>query len=215
MRGRMDATKSYAKHVELGEVMAGGTVGEVVESRHPGFKAGDFVIGRSAGRSTPSSTAGRAQGGRLEGAALLLSGRRSACPASPPGSACWTSAQPQAGETVVVSAASGAVGSVVGQIAKIKGCRAVGIAGGAEKCGYVTGSSASTPASTHRAGRLPRGPAGAPTPKGIDVVFENVGGPVLDAVLRLMNPFGRITICGLISQYNATEPYGIRTCARC
>ena len=113
--------------------------------------------------------------------------------------------QPKAGETVVVSAAAGAVGSVVGQIAKIKGCRAVGIAGGADKCRYVTRRrSASMPASTTRPAALPT-QLKAACPKGIDVYFENVGGEILDTVLTQMNVFGRIAVCGLISGYNATE----------
>jgi NADPH-dependent curcumin reductase CurA len=118
-------------------------------------------------------------------------------------------AQPKAGETVAVPAASGAVGSVVGQIAKLKGCRAVGIAGGPEKCSYVTRELGFDACVDHRAGRLYEDLQAA-APKGIDVVFENVGGAVLDAELRLMNPFGRIAICGLISQYSATDPYGVK-----
>jgi NADPH-dependent curcumin reductase len=209
MRGRMDATKSYAKYVELGEVMTGGTVGEVVESRHPGFKAGEFVNG-ALGWQEYAVTDG-AGVRKVDGAKAPLSYHLGVL--GMPGVTAWVGlleiAQPKPGETVVVSAASGAVGSVVGQIAKIKGCRAVGIAGGGGKCSYVTGELGFDACVDHRAGRLHEDLQAA-TPKGIDVVFESVGGPVLDAELRLMNPFGRITICGLISQYNATEPYGIR-----
>jgi len=209
MRGRMDATKSYAKYVELGEVMTGGTVGEVVESRHPGFKAGEFVNG-ALGWQDYAVTDG-AGVRKVDGSKAPLPYYLGVL--GMPGVTAWVGlleiAQPQPGETVVVSAASGAVGSVVGQIAKIKGCRAVGIAGGGEKCGYVTGELGFDACVDHRAGRLHEDLQAA-APKGIDVAFENVGGPVLDAELRLMNPFGRITICGLISQYNATEPYGIR-----
>ena len=208
MRGRMDAAKSYAKHVELGEVMTGGTVGEVVESRHPAFHAGEFVNG-ALGWQDYAITDGVGVR-KVDGSKAPLSYYLGVL--GMPGVTAWVGlldiAQPKLGETVVVSAASGAVGSVVGQIAKIKGCRAVGIAGGAQKCGYVTGELGFDACVDHRAGRL-YDDLQAAAPKGIDVVFENVGGPVLDASLRLMNPFGRITICGLISQYNATEPYGL------
>jgi NADPH-dependent curcumin reductase CurA len=117
--------------------------------------------------------------------------------------------QPKNGETVVVSAASGAVGSVVGQIAKIKGCRAVGIAGGPEKCAYVTDELGFDACIDYKKGRLAEDLKAA-APKGIDVYFENVGGPIFDTVLARMNPFGRIALCGLISQYNALEPYGLK-----
>ncbi len=209
MRGRMDAAKSYAKYVELGEVMTGGTVGEVVESKHPGFKPGDFVNG-ALGWQEYAVTDG-AGVRKVDGAKAPLSCYLGVL--GMPGVTAWVGlldiAQPKAGETVVVSAASGAVGSVVGQIAKLKGCRAVGIAGGPEKCGYVTTELGFDGCVDHRAGRLYEDLQVA-APKGIDVVFENVGGPVLDAALGLMNPFGRVTICGLVSQYNAAEPYGIR-----
>jgi NADPH-dependent curcumin reductase CurA len=209
MRGRMDAAKSYAKYVELGDVMTGGTVGEVVESRHPGFKSGDFVNG-ALGWQEYAVTDGTGVR-KVDGASAPLSYYLGVL--GMPGVTAWMGlldiAQPKAGETVVVSAASGAVGSVVGQIAKLKGCRAVGIAGGPKKCGYVTAELGFDACVDHRAGRLDEDLQAA-APKGIDVVFENVGGPVLDTALRLLNPFARITICGLVSQYSATEPYGMR-----
>ena len=118
-----------------------------------------------------------------------------------------TIGQPKPGETVVVAAASGAVGSLVGQIAKIKGCRAVGIAGGPRSAATSRRNSASTPASTTAPPAYEELKEAAPD--GIDVDFENVGGPVFDAVLRLLNAFARVPVCGLIAQYNATEPYGI------
>src|SRR5690349_13145278 len=114
--------------------------------------------------------------------------------------------QPKAGETLLVSAASGAVGSVVGQLAKIAGCRVVGIAGGAAKCKYVVEELGFDACIDHKAGNLYRDLKEA-CPKGVDVNFENVGGEVLDTALKLMNPFSRIVICGLVSEYNATEPY--------
>jgi hypothetical protein len=117
--------------------------------------------------------------------------------------------QPKAGETVVVSAASGAVGGVVGQIARIKGCRAVGIAGGREKCRYVVEELGFDACLDYKAGDLYENLKNA-TPQGIDVYFENVGGEIFDTVLRRVNPFARVPLCGLISQYNVSEPYGLK-----
>jgi len=209
MRGRMDAAKSYAKCAALGEVMIGGTVGEVLESRHRGFKPGEFVNGPLGWQEYAVTDGAGVR--KVDGAKAPLSYYLGVL--GMPGVTAWMGlldiAQPKAGETVVVSAASGAVGSVVGQLVRLKGCRAVGIAGGPEKCAYVTGTLGLDACVDHRAGRL-REDLQAAAPKGIDVVFENVGGPVLDAALQRMNPFGRITICGLVSQYNATEPYGMQ-----
>jgi NADPH-dependent curcumin reductase CurA len=117
--------------------------------------------------------------------------------------------QPKPGETVVVSAASGAVGSVVGQLAKLWGCRAVGIAGGAQKCAYVTRELGFDACVDYKAGNLQRDLKAA-CPKGVDVYFDNVGGETLDTLLRHMNLFSRIVVCGLISEYNATEPYALK-----
>ena len=209
MRGRMDAAKSYAKSVELGEVMTGGTVGEVLESRHPGFAPGDWVNG----------TLGWQEYAVSDGAGVRKVDPSRASPSyylgvlGMPGVTAWVGlldlAQPKDGDTVVVSAASGAVGSVVGQIAKLEGCRVVGIAGGTKKCAYVVDELGFDACVDHRGGRL-YDDLQAAVPKGIDVVFENVGGEVLDTELRLMNAFSRITICGLISQYNVREPYGLQ-----
>jgi NADPH-dependent curcumin reductase CurA len=130
-----------------------------------------------------------------------------------PGVTAWCGllliGEPKPGETVVVSGAAGAVGSVVGQIAKLKGCRAVGIAGGADKCRHVVEDLGFDACIDYKAGRL-REDLKAATPDGIDVYFDNVGGEILDTVLARMNPFSRLPVCGLISQYNATEPYGLR-----
>jgi NADPH-dependent curcumin reductase CurA len=209
MRGRMDAKKSYARYVELGEVMTGGTVGEVVESRHPRFAKGELVNGAFGWQEYALSDGTGVR--RVDGAkappsyALGVLGM--------PGVTAWMGlldlAQPGAGETVVVSAAAGAVGSVVGQLAKLKGCRAIGIAGGKAKCDHVTADLGFDACVDYKAGRL-RDDLQAAAPQGIDVDFENVGGEVLDAVLPLMNPHSRITVCGLVSQYNAAEPYGVR-----
>ena len=209
MRGRMDDAKSYAKGAELGQVMVGGTVGEVVESKSPKFKPGDWVVG----------ALGWQEYGVGEAAALSKIDI-AAAPASyylgilgMPGVTAWMGlldiAQPKEGETVVVSAASGAVGSVVGQLAKIRGCRAVGIAGGQAKCDYVTGELGFDACVDHRAGHL-HANLKAAAPGGVDVCFENVGGEIFDTVLRLMNPFSRITVCGLVSDYNATTPYALK-----
>lgn len=208
MRGRMNAWKSYAPGVELGQVMVGGTVGEVTESRNPAFKPGDLVLGY----------AGWQEYGISDGKDLQPLKRRN-FPLSVylgavgmPGVTAWIGllkiGQPRAGETVVVSAASGAVGAVVGQLAKRQGCRVVGIAGGAAKCAYVVRELGFDAAVDYKAGQLAHDLAAA-TPDGIDVYFENVGGEVLEAVIPRLNPFARIPVCGLISDYNATTPRGI------
>jgi hypothetical protein len=209
MRGRMNEGKSYAAKQELGEVMIGGTVGEVVESKHPKFAKGDQVLGML----------GWQQYGLSDGKGLnKVDASRVPLPAylgvlGMPGVTAWVGlleiCQPKAGETVVVSAASGAVGSVVGQIAKIKGCRAVGIAGGRQKCDYVVKELGFDACVDYKAGKL-NDDLKAAAPDGVDCYFENVGGEILDAVLRRMNAFSRIAVCGLISQYNATEPYGVK-----
>ena len=210
MRGRMNDTKSYAAKQEIDAVMVGGTVGEVIESKNPKFKPGDKVVGMF----------GWQQYGCSDGAGLnKIDASRVPMQAflgvlGMPGVTAWVGlldiCQPKAGETVVVSAASGAVGSVVGQIAKLKGCRAVGIAGGKAKCDYVVKELGFDACVDYKAGRL-NDDLKAATPNGIDCYFENVGGEILDAVLRRMNAFSRIAVCGLISQYNATEPYGVKT----
>jgi NADPH-dependent curcumin reductase CurA len=209
MRGRMNEGKSYAAKQEIGEVMIGGTVGEVIESRNAKFAAGDKVLGMlgwqqyglSDGKGLNRIDASRVP----ESAYLGVLGM--------PGVTAWVGlldiCQPKAGETVVVSAASGAVGSVVGQIAKLKGCRAVGIAGGKQKCDYVVKELGFDACIDYKAGAL-NDDLKAALPKGIDCYFENVGGEILDAALRRMNAFSRIAVCGLISQYNATELYGVK-----
>jgi hypothetical protein len=209
MRGRMDDAKSYAKGAELGQVMVGGTVGVVLESKSPKFKSGDWVAGALGWQEYAAADA-----------AALNRIDTAIAPASyylgilgMPGVTAWMGlldiAQPKQGETVVVSAASGAVGSVVGQLAKIQGCRAVGIAGGRAKCDYVVGELGFDACVDYKAGRL-YADLKAAVPAGIDVCFENVGGEILDTELRLMNAFSRITVCGLVSQYNVTEPYPMK-----
>ena len=205
MRGRMNAGKSYARPVELGEVMEGRTISQVVESNLSGYQVGELVFapigwqefalssGEGTRRIDPSL--------RPISYALGVLGM--------PGLTAYTGllniGQPRTGETLVVAAASGAVGSVVGQIGRIKGCRVIGIAGGVEKCRFVKSDLGFDECLDHRepdlAGRLK-----AVCPSGIDVYFENVGGHVFDAVLPLLNEFARIPVCGLIAHYNAVEP---------
>ena len=201
MRGAMNDRRSYRTPQPLGETMLGGTVGEVVESRRPDLAVGDVVVGaygwqlygQSDGRGLRKVDASRVPMSAFLGVAGM------------PGVTAWVGLNriiaPKAGETVVVSAASGAVGSVVGQLAKAQGCRVVGIAGGPVKCAAVVGEFGFDACVDHKAGRLVEDLAAA-TPDGIDGCFENVGGPGLDAVLARMNAFGRIAVCGLIAGYN-------------
>jgi NADPH-dependent curcumin reductase len=202
MRGRMSEQKSYVKGVDIGEVMVGQTAGEVVESRHPGFKAGDKVLTQTgwqlyaATKEAMKVDASRAPLSYYLGVLGM------------PGLTAYFGlkelGQPKAGETVVVSAASGAVGSVVGQLAKLWGCRAIGIAGGREKCDYVKNELGFDACFDHKAGKLRE------ELKEIDVYFDNVGGEILDVALARMKLFGRIVVCGTISDYNATEPYRVK-----
>ena len=203
MRGRMSDGPSYAAPVALGEVMVGGTVSRVESSNHPDFKPGDLVLGQSGWQSLALSDGNGLN--KLDAAmthpslALGVLGM--------PGFTAYMGlldiGQPKAGETVVVAAASGAVGSVVGQIAKLKGCHVVGIAGGADKCRYVVDELGFDACIDHRSPDLKQQLASA-CPKGIDVYFENVGGAVFDAVLPLLNTKARVPVCGLIAHYNDT-----------
>ena len=204
MRGWMNDTKSYSPPVGLGEVMRSFSAGTVEKSNNPAFKPGDAVQGMFGVQRYAISKGERVLKVDTRQAPL----QRWIGGLGMPG---WTAyfglievGQPKAGETVVVSAASGAVGSVVGQIAKIKGCRAVGIAGGPDKCRYVTQELGFDACIDYKARDLAAQLKEA-CPKGIDVNFENVGGEILDTVLLQMNVFGRVALCGLISGYNATE----------
>ncbi|KAB2912370.1 MAG: NADP-dependent oxidoreductase [Hyphomicrobiaceae bacterium] len=210
MRGWMNEGKSYVPPVGLGEVMRSYSAGIVDKSNNPAFKPGDAVQGLFGVQQYALSKGERVVKVDTTQAPL----QRWVGGLGMPG---WTAyfgllevGQPKAGETVVVSAASGAVGSIVGQIAKIKGCRAVGIAGGPDKCRYVKDELGFDACVDYKAGNLAAQLKEA-APKGIDVYFENVGGEILDTVLLQMNLFGRIPVCGLISAYNATElPQGPR-----
>jgi NADPH-dependent curcumin reductase CurA len=210
MRGRMNDAKSYAAPQPLGETMIGGTAGEVVESRHPKFAPGDRVVGYL----------GWSEMGLSDGTGLMkVDTSRIPLQAylgavGMPGVTAWYGLNriiaPKAGETVVVSAASGAVGGVVGQLAKIAGCRAIGIAGGAEKCAYVVDELGFDGCLDYRAitrdGVLDEREFArqlkAAAPDGVDGNFENVGGAILDGVLQRMNAFGRVAVCGMIAGYD-------------
>ncbi|MFZ6644117.1 NADP-dependent oxidoreductase [Undibacterium sp. TJN25] len=201
MRGRMEDAKSYAAPQAIGETMIGGTVGEIVATKNPKFAVGDKVVGM-AGWSEMGVSDGVALR-KVDTTHVPLSAYLGSV--GMPGMTAWYGLtqimQPKAGETIVVSAASGAVGSVVGQLAKQRGCRAVGIAGGADKCAYVVNELGFDACIDYKAGNL-KADLAAATPNGIDAVFENVGGEIFDAALERMNPFGRIALCGMIAGYD-------------
>lgn len=201
MRGRMADGPSYAAPVPVGGVMEGGTVSEVVASNNPAFAKGDIVLSR-AGWQTHVLSDGKGLA-KIDPKIAPISTAVGVL--GMPGMTAYTGlleiGKPQAGETVVVAAASGAVGSAVGQIAKIKGARAIGIAGGKDKCAYVKNELGFDECLDHRDPNLAAKLKEA-CPKGIDVYFENVGGHVWDAVFPLLNDFARVPVCGLIAHYN-------------
>ncbi len=204
MRGRMNDAESYADPVALNEVMVGGSICKVEESKHADYQAGDWVVAFGGWQDYSISN----------GIDLLKLANNVSNPSyalgvlGMPGLTAYMGlldiGQPKAGETVVVAAATGAVGSLVGQIAKIQGCKVIGIAGGNEKCQYAVDTLGFDACLDHHSDELASLLAKKCT-DGIDVYFENVGGKVFDAVLPLLNPKSRIPVCGLISQYNATE----------
>ena len=205
MRGRMNDARSYAAPVALGEVMEGEVVAQILESRHPSYCQGELVQGRTGWRTHAAVRADAVwrveTGGNPPTTALGVLGM--------PGFTAYSGlkviGQPHAGETVVVAAASGPVGSLVGQLAKISGARAVGIAGGAAKCAYVRNQLRFDAAIDHRAEGFADRLAAA-CPDGIDIYFECVGGPVWDAVRPLLNRYARVPVCGLIAHYNDSGP---------
>ena len=204
MRGRMNAGKSYAPPVEIDEVMVGGTVGQVIESKNSEFRDGDFVFGYGGWQEFWVQ-----QGKELKKVDSQIAPISTATGVlGMPGVTAYTGllniGQPKKGETVVVAAASGAVGSVVGQIAHIKGARAVGIAGSEEKCKFVTEEFGFDACVNHNSPDFAEALKNA-CPDGIDVYFENVSGKVFETVMPLLNDFARIPVCGLIALYNATE----------
>ncbi len=203
MRGRMNDAKSYAEPVQIGEVMTGQVVAEVMASDLQGFEKGDFVLAGSGWQDYALS----------DGTQVMPLGKNPENPTwslgilGMPGYTAYAGllyiGEPKAGETVVVAAASGPVGATVGQIAKIKGCRAVGIAGGPDKCAHVVNNLGFDACIDHRAEDFAQQLAAA-CPDGIDIYFENVGGKVLYSVLPLLNPFARVPVCGIVSWYNLT-----------
>ena len=205
MRGRISAARSYAKPVEIGAVMEGRVVGEVVRSRDPALREGDCVHG-GYGWQLYSAVPGTGLI-KLDPAEAPLSTALGVL--GMPGLTAYVGlsdiGKPQAGETVVVSAASGAVGAVAGQLARRAGARVVGIAGGADKCRYVETELGFDAAIDHRAGDLDAALDRA-CPNGIDVYWENVGGAVQQAVFPRLNDFGRMVMCGMVSEYNDPEP---------
>jgi NADPH-dependent curcumin reductase len=205
MRGRMNDARSYATPQPLNETMIGGTVGVVTESRNPKFAVGDAVVGMFGWQEY-----GVSDGTALRRVALPLSAYLGAV--GMPGVTAWYGLnriiEPKAGETVVVSAASGAVGSVVGQLARLAGCRAVGIAGGAEKCRYVVEELKFDACIDYKSEDVGKRLEQL-CPRGIDGYFENVGGDILNAVLPNMAAHGRIALCGLIAEYDR-EPIPLK-----
>lgn len=209
MRGRISEAKSYVAPVAIDSVMVGQTVGEVLESKHPGFKPGDHVL-TSLGWQLYGAANG-ADVSKVDGTRAPLSYYLGVL--GMPGLTAYFGlyeiGHPRAGNTLVVSAASGAVGSVVGQLGKASGCRVVGIAGGKAKCEFTVKELGFDACVDYKAGNLGEALAAA-CPQGIDVYFENVGGEIMDAVMARMNFGSRMVVCGLISDYNATEPYGMK-----
>ena len=209
IRMRLEAKDSYAPVMAIGDTLVGRTAGRVVSSQAAGFAAGDWVVGRLGWQDYSLASPGELQ--LIDTTAAPATAYLGALGST--GITAWVGlmafGQPKAGETVLVSAASGAVGSVVGQLARLQGCRVVGIAGGAAKCDLVRSEFGFDDCvdykSAHFADELARA-----VPAGVDVYFDNVGGPILDAALPLLNNFARIPLCGLVSQYNVTEAYGVK-----
>lgn len=204
MRGRMNDAPSYVPPLQIGDVITGGTVGEVVASRHNGFAKGDIIEGYGGWQEFFRLSANECR--KVDPAIAPVSTALGVL--GMPGHTAYGGlteiGRPKAGETLVVAAASGAVGAIVGQIAKIKGCHVVGIAGGAEKCAYVRDELGFDAALNYRDDHFSERLAEA-CPNGIDIYWENVGGPIFDSVLPLLNDFARIPVCGLIHWYNVTE----------
>ena len=205
MRGRMSAAKSYADPLEIGETMTGGAVSKVTASNNPAFPVGEIVVGNTGWQEYAVS-----DGTGLRKVDPSLAPISTAVGVlGMPGMTAYTGllniGQPKPGETLVVAAASGAVGAVVGQIGKLKGCRVVGIAGGPDKVRYLTEELGFDVGLDHRAPDFAE-QLRAAVPNGIDIYFENVGGHVWEAVFPLLNKFARIPVCGLIAHYNDIEP---------
>ena len=206
MRGRMNDAKSYAQPVQIGEVMVGGAVGKIIESNHPNFQAGEFVSGNFGWQSYAISDGAGVS--KIDASLAPIS--TSVGVLGMPGMTAYFGllaiCNPQPGETVVVSGAAGAVGSLVGQIAKIKGCRVIGIAGSDEKVDWLVNELGFDAAFNYKTETNYISKLRELCPNGIDAYFDNVGGPITDAVLLNLNTKARISICGQISQYNLEKP---------
>lgn len=204
MRGRMSDAESYAEPVAIGDVMIGGTVGVVEESRHPKLAKGDFVMSMGGWQTWSVAKGGEVRKLQLPEAHLSLA----LGALGMPGLTAWWGlkhiGQPTKGETLVVAAATGPVGAMVGQLAQRAGARAVGVAGGPEKCAFATETLGFDACLDHRADDFAEQLAAA-CPDGVDVYFENVGLPVLGPVMPLLNAHARIPLCGLVAHYNATS----------
>lgn len=207
MRGRMSDAKSYAAPVPVNGVMDGETICEVTESKHSNYRVGDIVRARTGWRTHATLSADTLKPVKTDGAPLTTALGVLGMPGFTAYSGMKLLGQPKSGETVVVAAASGPVGSLVGQLAKMAGARAVGIAGGAEKCAHVKDELGFDVAIDHRSSSF-AAELEAACPQGIDVYFENVGGHVWDAVLPLLNRFSRVPVSGLIANYNDPESAG-------
>ncbi len=206
MRGRITGIRTYADPVNIGDVMVGGAVGQVIESRDPSFQPGDFVAGYWGWRDRVVVSATSLH--KLDPQTAPVSTALGVL--GMPGMTAYFGllelCNPKAGETVVVSGAAGAVGSLVGQIAKIHGCRAVGIAGTDDKIRYMVGELGFDAGFNYKTTGDLLGKLKELCPRGIDCYFDNVGGVISDAVFTLLNPFGRVSVCGQISQYNLQKP---------
>lgn len=204
MRGRMDDRKSYVPPVAIGDIMSGEVVARVAESDHPDFDEGEFVLARS-GWATHAASDGKGvkKVTGIDGDHLSLALGVLGMPGFTAYAGLQVIGQPKSGETLVVAAATGPVGSLVGQLARLAGLRAVAIAGGAEKCAYAVETFGFDAAVDHKSPSFSADLAAA-CPKGIDIYFENVGGAVWQAVLPLLNKFARVPLCGLIAEYDQT-----------
>lgn len=209
MRGRMDDKKSYASPLQIGDVMTGESVAEVILSNIPDFSVGDLVLANTGWQTHYLSNGKELR--KIDPNAAPVTMRLGVL--GMPGFTAYCGlhmiGQPKGGETVVVAAASGAVGSLVGQLAKFAGARSVGIAGGSEKCKFVKDVLGFDEVIDHKSPKFEQELAFA-CPAGIDVYFENVGGPIWQAVLALLNKFARVPVCGLISQYNGVPPEDLK-----
>ena len=207
MRGRMNDAKSYAKPVEIGDVMEAGALSQVIESKSKDFKVGDFVEGRTGWQDNPTVAANELRLIDPKMAPLSTSIGVLGMPGTTAYVGMHNFAKPQKGETIVVSAASGAVGATVGQIAKIYGCRVVGVAGSKEKCDFTKSELGFDECINYKNEDF-KDQLKLSCPNGVDIYWENVGGKTFDTVMPLLNDYARIPVCGLISLYNATSMPG-------